>query len=70
MARPQLQEAKQALSRGNVTAARGKLSDFESQVSTKSGQGIAPSAAQLLIADVDYVLGTLGSGSQGPAVQR
>jgi Beta-propeller repeat len=54
-----LQDAKQALLRGSVTSARGKLSDFKSQVSAKSGQGIAPSAAQLLIADADYVLGTL-----------
>jgi hypothetical protein len=54
-----LQDAKQALSRGSVTAARGKLSDFKSQVSAKSGQGIAPSAAQLLLADANYVLGTL-----------
>jgi hypothetical protein len=54
-----LQEAKQAISRGSLTAARGKLSDFKSQVSAKSGQGITPAAAQLLIADADYVLGTL-----------
>jgi hypothetical protein len=54
-----LNDAKQALSRGSVTAARGKLSDFKSQVSAKSGQGIAPSVAQLLIADADYVIGTL-----------
>ena len=54
-----LQDAKQALSRSSVNAARGKLSDFKSQVSAKSGQGITPSAAQLLIADADYVLGTL-----------
>jgi hypothetical protein len=54
-----LQDAKQALSRGSVTAARGKLSDFKSQVAAKTGQGIAPSAAQLLFADADYVLGTL-----------
>jgi len=54
-----LNDAKQALARGSVTAARGKLSDFKSQVSAKSGQGIAPSAAQVLLGDADYVLGTL-----------
>jgi hypothetical protein len=42
-----------------VTAARGKLSDFKNQVAAKTGQGIAPSAAQVLLADADYVLGTL-----------
>ena len=54
-----LQDARQALSRGSVTATRGKLSDFKSQVAAKSGQGIVPSAAQVLLADADYVLGTL-----------
>jgi hypothetical protein len=54
-----LNDAKQALARGSLTAARGKLSDFKSQVAAKSGQGIAPSAAQVLLADADYVLGTL-----------
>jgi FIMAH domain/Beta-propeller repeat len=54
-----LDDAKQALSRGNVVAARSKLLDFKSQVSAKIGQGISPAAAQLLIADTDYVIGTL-----------
>jgi photosystem II stability/assembly factor-like uncharacterized protein len=54
-----LQEAKQVLSRGNLAAARSKLTDFKSQVSAQSGRSISPSAAQLLIADADYVLGTL-----------
>ena len=44
---------------GNLTAARSKLTDFKSQVSAQSGRSISPSAAQLLIADADYVLGTL-----------
>ena len=54
-----LQDANQALSRGNVTAARNKLTELKSQVAAKSGQGIAPPAAELLIADADYVVGTL-----------
>jgi len=54
-----LEDAKQALSRGSLTAVRGKLEDFKSQVSAKSGQGVSPSLAQLLIADADYVIGTL-----------
>jgi photosystem II stability/assembly factor-like uncharacterized protein len=55
-----LEDAKQLLARGKVTAARNKLTDFKNQVSTQSGQSISPSAAQLLIADADYVIGTLG----------
>jgi hypothetical protein len=54
-----LGEAKQALTRGNLTAAGNKLTDFKSQVLAKSGKGIGPGAAQLLIADADYVIGTL-----------
>jgi hypothetical protein len=54
-----LEDAKRALLRGNLAAARSKLTDFRSQVSAQSGQSISPSAAQLLIADADYVLGTL-----------
>jgi photosystem II stability/assembly factor-like uncharacterized protein len=54
-----LQDANQVLSRGNLTAARNKLTDFKTQVTVKSGQGITPSAAQLLLADADYVIGTL-----------
>jgi photosystem II stability/assembly factor-like uncharacterized protein len=54
-----LDDARQALARGNLTAARSKLTDFKNQVSAQSGQAIAPSAAQLLVADANYVLGTL-----------
>lgn len=54
-----LQDANQALSRGNVTAARNKPTEFKNQVTAKSGLGIAPPAAELLIADADYVIGTL-----------
>jgi FIMAH domain-containing protein/beta-propeller repeat-containing protein len=54
-----LNDANQLLSRGNVTGARGKLADFKNLVSSKSGQGITPTVAQLLIADADYVIGTL-----------
>ena len=54
-----LQDANQALSRGNLTAARNKLAEFKSHVAAKSGQGIAPPAAELLITDADYVIGTL-----------
>ena len=54
-----LEDAKHALARGNLTGARGKLTDFKNQVSAQSGQAIAPAAAQLLVADADYVIGTL-----------
>jgi hypothetical protein len=43
----------------NVTAAQGKLTDLESQVSAQTGKWILPAAGQLLIADANYVLGTL-----------
>jgi hypothetical protein len=54
-----LEDAKQMLSRGHLGAARNKLTEFKSQVSAQSGRSISPSAAQLLIADADYVIGTL-----------
>ena len=54
-----LEDAAQALARGNPKAARSKLTDFRNQVAAQSGLAIAPAAAQLLIADADYVIGTL-----------
>jgi hypothetical protein len=54
-----LEAAKQALSRGNLTGARSKITDFRNQVSAQTGQSISPAAAQRLIADADYVIGTL-----------
>ncbi len=54
-----LEDAKQALARGNLTGARSKITDFRNQVSAQTGQSISPAAAQLLIADADYVIGTL-----------
>jgi hypothetical protein len=54
-----LEDAKRLLSRGNLAAARSKLKEFKSQVSAQTGRSISPSAAQLLIADADYVTGTL-----------
>ena len=54
-----LQDAKQQVSRGNPAAAQSKLRDFKNQVSAQSGQSISPSAAQLLIADADFVIFTL-----------
>jgi photosystem II stability/assembly factor-like uncharacterized protein len=54
-----LEDAQQALARGNLAAARGALNDFKSQVSAQSGKSITPSAAQLLVADADFVIFTL-----------
>jgi photosystem II stability/assembly factor-like uncharacterized protein len=54
-----LEDAQQALARGNLTAARSKLTDFKKQISAQSGQAIAPAAAQLLVTDADYVIGTV-----------
>jgi hypothetical protein len=54
-----LSDAKRAMDRGSLSAARGKLSDFAAAVSAKSGSGIAVDAAQVLLADVQYVLDTM-----------
>jgi hypothetical protein len=54
-----LEDAKQALARGNLRGALSKVTDFTNQVSAMSGRAIAPAAAQLLVADADYVIGTL-----------
>jgi FIMAH domain-containing protein len=51
-----LADAKQALDRGNLTAARNDLGQFRSQVSAQTGKSIAPAAAALLLADTDDVL--------------
>ena len=54
-----LNDAKQAISRGNLAAARNKLLDVVDYVNTKSGRGIANDAAIMLVADAQYVLGSL-----------
>jgi hypothetical protein len=54
-----LSDAKKVLDRGNVWAAGSKLRDFRDQVSAQAGRGIAVAAAQVLLADVDYVLGAI-----------
>ena len=57
--RMKLADAKQALEHGNVSAARSKLRDFRDQVFAQGGKSIAASAAQVLLADADYVLARL-----------
>jgi len=54
-----LEDARQALARGNVAAARSKLTDFISYVGNRTGRGITTDAAQLLDTDARYVLGRL-----------
>jgi FIMAH domain len=54
-----LEAAKQALSRRSLTGARSKVSDFRNQLSAQTGHSISPAAEQRLIADADYVIGTL-----------
>jgi hypothetical protein len=54
-----LNDAKQALGRGNLNAARSKLTEFRNQLSAQRGHGIATAVAELLITDADYVIGTL-----------
>jgi FIMAH domain-containing protein/beta-propeller repeat-containing protein len=50
-----LEDAKRALDRGNVTAARGKLDEFRDQVSAQQGKSIATGAAQVLLDDTAFV---------------
>lgn len=51
--------AKQAMDRGNLSEARGKLSDFARAVSAQSGKGMTVDAARVLLADNQYVLDTI-----------
>jgi hypothetical protein len=55
---PPTPNSQQALSRGNLSAARSKLMTSRRRC-RQSGQSISPSVAQLLIADADYVIATL-----------
>jgi large repetitive protein len=54
-----LNDAKQAAERGNKTAAINKLAEFMDLVRNQSGRHIASDAAQILVADAQYVIGTL-----------
>jgi hypothetical protein len=54
-----LQDARDALARGSVTAARNKLEDFISYVGLRTGRAVTAEAAELLSGDARYVLGTL-----------
>ena len=50
-----LEDARRALDRGNVTAARGKLNEFIDQVTAQQEKSIATSAAQVLLDDAAFV---------------
>lgn len=54
-----LNDAKQAAQRGNKTAAINKLQEFIDLVGAQNGRHITADAAQILIADAQYVIGTL-----------
>jgi hypothetical protein len=54
-----LNDAKQAAQRGNKTVAINKLQEFIDLVRAQSGQHISVDAAQILVADGQYVIGTL-----------
>jgi len=54
-----LEDAKRLISAGDRPAALQKLTDFKNHVAAQTGQSISPSAAQLLIADADFVIATL-----------
>jgi hypothetical protein len=53
-----LNDANAALSRGNISAASGKLRDFIDYCDAQSGRGISADAGAVLGADAEYVLGT------------
>jgi hypothetical protein len=54
-----LNDAKQAAQRGNKAAAINKLQEFIDLVRAQDGKHITPDAAQILVADAQYVIGTL-----------
>jgi uncharacterized repeat protein (TIGR01451 family) len=54
-----LNDAKQAVLRGNKTTAINKLQEVIDLVQAQSGRHITPDAAQILVADARYVIGTL-----------
>jgi hypothetical protein len=54
-----LNDAKQAAQRGNKTTAINKLQEFIDLVRAQSGRHITADAAQILIADAQYVIGML-----------
>jgi hypothetical protein len=54
-----LNDAAQALQRGNKAVAINKLQDFINRVTAQSGRHISADAAQILVADAQYVIETL-----------
>jgi len=54
-----LNDAKQAAQRGNKTTAITKLQEFIDLVRAQNGHHITVDAAQILVADAQYVIGTL-----------
>jgi hypothetical protein len=54
-----LNDAKNAYARGNMAVAKAKLGDFIDQCAATSGKGVSPAAATVLVADAQWVLGTI-----------
>ena len=54
-----LNDAKQAVQRGNKMAAINKLQEFIDLVRAQNGRHITPDAAQILVADAQYVISML-----------
>ena len=52
-----LEDARQALARGNANSARNKLEDFITYVTVRTGRGVTADAADVLVTDARYVLG-------------
>ena len=54
-----LDDAKQAVARGNSKVAFNKLNDLIGQINTNTGQRITQSAGRVLVTDASYVIATL-----------
>jgi cytochrome c len=54
-----LNDARDAMDKGKNSVGANKLREFTDQVNGRAGRSIAPDAAQLLVTDAQYVIGTL-----------
>jgi len=54
-----LDDAKQAIARGNNKTAINRLNDLIDQINSQVGQHITPGAGQLLVTDAQYVISTI-----------
>ena len=59
MTRPWSIDAQDAIDKGKNNVGINKLREFIDQVNGRAGRSIAPDAAQVLVTDALYVIGTL-----------